>query len=406
MRKAIIPKRPLILLVIVLILVAMINSFAISTFIGLYHTSSSLLGKGEDTMVIYGEQARTPMTSTVPITLYNLLNVNGVEVISPEVIAPISLSGRATIARGIDPEAFFEMQDLHILSGEKIHANDTLSAMLGSKVSQRLRIHVGEKVLVLAGLVEQPIELTVKGVFESGTSLDDEVLVSLWAGQWLRGLSPQYVSLMRVKVDRTKLTPSSLQALLSDEGRVKEGMEKPTTGEGRSILELIPMLKAPIEVKEYDVKKPEESIRLFLERETGLTETTLWTLFALVLIATTLTMHQAASTLIHGSSREIAIIRSLGASKRELWINLSALGVLISFISGGMGFMGGFALASLLSQQGLLVIAAYTLIPTFSLWGFVAALLTITGVVLVSIRLSLTELFSISIHEAIAKGSI
>ena len=96
---------------------------------------------------------------------------------------------------------FFKLNNISLVEGKVLNQTDFGSVMLGKNLADRLKLGVGDKVLVLAVLVDRYFELEVAGVFVSGSSMDDEALVPLNVGQWLRFADYNHVTLIRVKIN-------------------------------------------------------------------------------------------------------------------------------------------------------------------------------------------------------------
>src|SRR5208282_3970610 len=111
-----------------------------------------------------------------------------------------TLGNQPVMVRGVDPESFMELQDPVILEGSAIAANDTNQVMVGETLAKQMGLHPGSQITVVGGVRATIAQLAVKGVFSTGTPLDNEVVAPLWVGDWLRGISYNIVSILRIEV--------------------------------------------------------------------------------------------------------------------------------------------------------------------------------------------------------------
>ena len=54
------------------------------------------------------------------------------------------------------------------------------------------------------------MELKVEGIFQTTSALNDEVLVPIYIGQWLRGLTYNDATVIRAKIDLTQTNPKQI----------------------------------------------------------------------------------------------------------------------------------------------------------------------------------------------------
>jgi len=108
--------------------------------------------------------------------------VNGVLASSPEVIAPCIVKGESVFLRGIVPEDFFKLSRLKMVEGEVFELGDVDSAIVGRNVAERLKLKLGEVLLVHGVLAGRYVELRVMGVYDSQSFMDDEVLAPIYVG--------------------------------------------------------------------------------------------------------------------------------------------------------------------------------------------------------------------------------
>ncbi len=166
--------------------------------------SSELVYTGSDArvLVIGSGTAKTAATSTVPLYLSEIVRaMPGVEAVSPEAAALCLLDGeRLVVVRGIVPEDFSAMTRLDLTEGRLLTVDDTYSALIGWRLAERAGAGVGSEILLVSTISDRWVRVTVVGVFKSATPMDDELIVPLWVGQWLRGVHYSLVSFIRVRM--------------------------------------------------------------------------------------------------------------------------------------------------------------------------------------------------------------
>ena len=135
---------------------------------------------------------------------------------SPEVFAFSSYKGVSFVMRGVDLDRLnatgpsFEKFDLSGSASVK----DKQSAIVGANLKERLGVKIPYALPVVGSYSSRIEFLNLVGSFKTGTSMDDELLVSLDVARFLTGMSPQKVSIIRVSTT----DPDWLSGLLAPQG--------------------------------------------------------------------------------------------------------------------------------------------------------------------------------------------
>lgn len=190
-----------------------IVAFTACISLGVFYTMSNLLTTDAgDVMIIYGADAMSPQTSVISLAIYGeLMSMEGIEAISPETVSvSVLLNDVPIVVRGVDPNSLEYFVDLKMLDGVFISGERYFEAVVGLEASKRFGLKTNDRMLLRSILTRNFIEVEIVGVYESKTSLDDEVLIPVQAAQWLRGLPPNSVSMMRVKIDEKLLSREKL----------------------------------------------------------------------------------------------------------------------------------------------------------------------------------------------------
>jgi len=312
-------RQPLLILTLVLMIASVLFSITSFGFLGFYKTFNAYLGEEEDIIAIYETRSATPFTGVIPLQLTTRIeNISGVIANSPEIIAPTLVRGKSVFFRGVIPEEFSKLNPLTMLEGETLQLRDTYATIVGKRLADSMGLRVGDGVLVLGVRIDRYLELDVKGIYESKSALDDEAIVPLYIGQWLRGTSYQTITVIRVKIDKGKLTPTQLYAAIADEAEASPPSRKTKPS---PIEEIIPISNAAINPETIGVKETQEFMKTYLEKS-GMTQETLLILSVVVFSFASATLFSASHTLIRQHEHEIAVLRSLGISTKTLRLNL------------------------------------------------------------------------------------
>ncbi len=294
--------------------------------------------------VVYDASSRTPFTGLLPMGLaQSLAGVEGVEAVSPEVLAPCLVRGEPVFLRGVVPENFSETVELEILEGRSLSGNP-YEALVGKRVAERLGVGVGDRILAVGVLKPVYAELVIVGVYETGTPLDDEILVHLETAQWFRTSSYGQVTLLRVKTEKP----------------LPIGQE-PGGGDGRvsDLVVLVSRLARYLESLGGKTGRAGAATpRGFAERyveDLGLGRETLYLLTLVVLLFSAAGIVAAVDTVVVLHREEIGVLRTLGASRRTVKADMALK--LAPWVTGAslLGVLLAVALMGAAGQQLLLL---------------------------------------------------
>jgi len=166
--------------------------------------------------VVSDNSAPTIFSSRVSAEMVEALEATpGITGASPEVFAFSSFNGVSFVLRGADIERLNKtgpsFDTFYMSSGESMKPKS--SALVGERLLERLGVDI-PTYLPLVGSYSSRVELVkLIGSFSTGTSLDDELLVSLDVARFLSGMAKDSVSIIRVSTD----DPAWLAGVLSPE---------------------------------------------------------------------------------------------------------------------------------------------------------------------------------------------
>jgi len=338
-------------LALVMALSSMLFSLIALSLTSLHRGLTAYLGEEEDVIAIYDKRSSTPFTGLVPAHLAEEIGaLEGVLACSPEVMAPCVIRGEVVFVRGIVPESFLRLSELTIVEGGMLEPRDLDCVVVGKNAAKRLGLKPDDEVLVLGVLADRYAELRVKGVFDSNSPMDDEVLAPLHVGQWLRGAGYAYVTLIRLKIDRSATSPSKI---FEEIARRASGASEPPSPssprEGQPQLPTItPRVVARFRAEDIGVEEAYEFVKSYVERY-GFTREALLALSIAVFLLSSASVAVASKTVLAQHEGEIGVLRSLGASKRLLKTDLLLKLLPWSLVASSMGL--ALAVAALAALQ-------------------------------------------------------
>jgi ABC-type lipoprotein release transport system permease subunit len=386
--------------IIPLILILLVTSAAFvatsSIFLSVDRTASAMLGESGDIVVVTQGDSRTPLTGALPLSLAGEIgSVSGVETVSPEILAPSTISGEPVMVRGVDPQQFMELQHPQLVAGSTITLNDTSEVMVGETLAKQMRLVPGSEVAVVGGIRATVAQLTVLGIISTGTPLDDEVIAPLWVGDWLRGLDYGIVSIFRVGVsaqDDPSVVALQVQRVLMETPGAEPAPPSASSASLSSMEAYLPNLSTGAltssAISKLDIQSSLDASSEFLSRSLGLSEDTVWLLSAIVFLSMSVAIVCALQEVVFKSRTDFGILRTLGMSSTKLSLALVSAATLVSLVASLIGTLVGWVLLTALAETGPIRIAFYTVDPlsSFPLSSLATVtVITLTGVVAATI---------------------
>ncbi len=198
----VLPKKRILLAFIGFLISSTIISGAGILMSSIVNSTASYLGESESILVISNPEASTPYTSIIPLELTDTINsIDGVLEVSPEVMTAAVYKDKAVYFRGVDASSFWYFTELTYQEGQLLTVNDTFEVSVGINFAQRNNLEVGDYITLFSTRSEAAIELKIKSIFSSNTLLDDEIIASLWIGQFFAFEDFNYITHIRVEID-------------------------------------------------------------------------------------------------------------------------------------------------------------------------------------------------------------
>ncbi len=366
--------RYLLVLMLILSLVSTLFLTTALSFLGFYKSFNSYLGEGGDVVAVYDPQSRTPFTGSIPAYLSEQISqINGVLASSPETITPCIINNQSVFIRGVLPDIFFQLNPAKIVEGTSLNQTDFNSAIVGKNLYSRRNLHVGDEVLVFSTLADKYLQLRIVGVFESGSGMDDEVLVLLNVGQWLRFANYDRVTLIRAKIDPDTITTTNVYQELAKSAQPAQPQttSSATTNSSSSqyanYQNIISWMPIKFSIGQLSVSGTSNLMKSYLDRY-GITKEALAILSTLVALLCSLTIVAATQTLIRQHKTDVETLRYVGASRRLLKFDILLKLLPVSLLACGLGAFLAFILLGWLNSGGVLRVFAHGLTLSFDPW--------------------------------------
>jgi ABC-type lipoprotein release transport system permease subunit len=361
--KILFSKKSYIPLLLILIASSAAFSISLSILLSTRVVGASILGESSGIITVTSGVSRTPISGDIPLALVGTVSgLNGIELVSPEVLAPSTISNISVMVRGVDPLLFDEIQKPKIVSGSLIQENETTNeVMIGEFIASEANLHVGSNFTISGSLAAASVPVEVKGIFQTGTSIDDEVIGPIWLGQWLRGFGYDTVSVLRVLVNKG-------ENLATIENEVQDNIHSATNTSQAAeppIQTYLPTSSlTSSELKDINLIVSGSTSSQFLSTELGLSEESVWLLAILVFLSMSLAVVYAFQETVQSVRLELGTLRAVGMSYSILRRDLVLAGVLLAIAAGILGWILGIGLLLLTPGLNPFVIAFYSVTPT------------------------------------------
>ena len=388
-------RKRMLTLIVILTLTSTLFSVTAYSFLGFYNGFTNYVGEEKDIIAIYSKAGSTPFTGVIPLSLANKITpIDGVIAISPETIAPSMINDQSVFIRGIIPQELTRLNPLTMVEGQTLNITDTNSAIIGKSLADRLHLKTGDKILAFSVLAKRYVELQIKGVFQSGSSLNDEALVPLYVGQWLRGLTYNDATLIRAKIDLSQTSANQIYQQIANQTTPSPSSSAspsptPKSETQRELEALIPLAQANLDLGNIGIEQSQQFMQNYLDRY-GISKDTLIILSIVVLVFSSGTATCAITLFIKQHSSDIDILRSIGVSSKKVKTDLTLRMVTWALIATIMGTIISAIAITIFQKIGYLQVLSHTI--TFQLDPLIIAANFILLSVLISINIARTEL--------------
>lgn len=346
------------------------------------------MGEQKNIVAVYDKNSRTPFSGVVPAYLASQLGrIEGVSACSPEVITPVTIHGQTLFIRGVLSAEFLKLTSTVMVAGDFLGNNDFGSIVLGEKAAHRLNVNVNQSVLVFATLADRYVELQIKGVFLTQTSMDDEAFVILDVGQWLRFNDYNRVTLIRAQIDPDAVNSQEIYQELSR--NVSSQTTPLPSSQNAAFQRLIPWSNINFPIANLGIGSTQDIMSNYLDSY-GVTKQSILVLSILVFCLSSALVVVASRTFALQNSDALMIVHSLGLSKKILRRNLLYKLLSVSVAAAFIGLFLSSIFLALLERLGNLQVLCHSVVFAFDP---VIALLNLTLIfVLVTLSVRFTSL--------------
>jgi len=354
-------------LIAILTLASTLFSVTAYSFLGFYNGFTNYVGEQKNVIALYDKISSTPYTGIIPLGVADMVEAQtGVIAVSPEVIAPCTINNQSVFIRGIVPTNVAELNPPTMHEGQYLNLSDTNSCIIGSNLASRLQLKTGDNILVFGITSKNYVELQVKGIFTTESALDDEILVSLYVGQWLRGINYNQATLLRIKIDPDQTSSNQIYQQITNQTTPTE--PKPSTTPAptqksqtqKQLETLIPLVQANINIGKIDTAESQKFMQSYLDRY-GISKDTLLVLSTAVLFLASGTAISAITLFVNQHSPDIDTIRSIGVSSKKIKTDLTIKMITWALIATALGTLLSAAFITAFQKLGYLQVLSHTI---------------------------------------------
>jgi ABC-type lipoprotein release transport system permease subunit len=357
-----------------MVLCIMLFSASVPILMGVRESPDSMF-KGEDMITLTQTNIKTPLSASLA---HRLNQEDFIEVASPEIYAFSYVINRKTgeyepvLVRGVEPENFLVIEGAEMVKGD--YQNHFM--LVGESLSKRLGLNVGNSLTLTGSIHPAILEMTIKGIFKSETSSNDQILIPLEYARKLMGLKGDHVLAIRVKTDYEEelidlLTTEEYSVLVSRQGGISISVNENKTYEEQ--------IAEDLAIKYWDTEKfkasNESFISTFIQKGSGTVGVVVLGFITLNALLTFIGITAILARGVIERRKDIGILAAIGANKRAIYVVLLKDLLIISIIASGIGVILGFVTAVVVQDLGLIVAFGMTIRPSIDVILFVATFL-------------------------------
>ncbi|MGC8554642.1 MAG: lipoprotein-releasing ABC transporter permease subunit [Candidatus Acidulodesulfobacterium sp.] len=266
-------------------------------------------------------------------------SVKGVKDVSPFIYTDVMITSSSTstgsVLRGIDVHSEEKVTDLkkYLIKGSLsgLNAKNENEIVLGKVLAQNLGVSVGDRVTIISpegritpfGVMPKTERFTVCGIINSGMYNYDSTFsfISLKNAQNFIGLSSRTVTGLEVRLNR----------LGSADGLAKKIADKLNSGTTPSSY--------------YALSWEELNKNLFSAIK--LEKLTMFVILFLIVLVAAFNIISTLIMVVMEKRKDIAVLKSIGASSKDIMIIFIAQGLIIGCIGTALGLISGFLIGYL-----------------------------------------------------------
>jgi putative ABC transport system permease protein len=242
----------------------------------------------------------------------NISKLNSLQVIAPIIVKSTGITGKPVTVTGIHPSQMMDLRNWDMKDGNYLDDNDTFSVILGSSISEKFNLSVGDKLII------REISFNITGVLEQ-TDTNDDISV--------------YVTFeTAADIYNTKDKISFIFIRINDISKMDEYIV-----EIQNVANVNVIINSQIIEESLDVIKTVRNASLLM--------------VIIAIIAGFFGIVNTMATAVNERKREIGILKSLGAKKTFIFKQFLIETFTIGFLGGLLGYLiGSIASYSILPQ--------------------------------------------------------
>jgi len=269
---------------------------------------------------------------------------------SPYVYGVARLDLGSAVMAGVDFAGLRRLSPYWQVEGKWVTVDfDEDSCMIGKTLAKNMELKVGDTVNVIGSETGFQKSLTVKGIAETGQAEDEQIFVNLSLAEKILGMEGKVNhAMLSIVTEGTDIDLLAKRMAGAFPGTDAKPIRKVSSSEGK-ILDKIKGLMAIIAV--------------------------------IILTVTTLCVMTTLITVVSERTREIGLMKAIGADDREIVLQFLSETLIIGVAGVAAGLAAGFVLAQVLGQAVFgssisfrLIVLPMTLVPSVAASLLAAAL--------------------------------
>ena len=308
--------------------------------------------------------------------LANVTSQPGVQLVSPEILAPGTIHGQAVLVRGADPAAF-----LSIEGGVWVQTSPLTDrwAFAGEGLASRLGLDRGTSVTLVGSALPRIAFAQVGGIYRTETTANDELVVDYPTARALTGLGAHFYHSIRLKTSNIApmlafLQTSTASLHVSGPGlaRVDIHSDPPTDERIISLL-----------LRSGSGSVPHDYLSSAIAQATTSVQVVAYGIAVLLALLVAFGIHAAQARAFADRLPAVGVLRTIGASNRWMRARILRETTPVAIVTGLVGTILGFLVDVLLHPAGRLLVFGHSVPATLDLTSFavVAAVVVLASTI-------------------------
>jgi len=342
-----------------LILCTLVLSASVPMLLGIEATPGTVFGG--DMVVL----SQVDSSQSLDASLVNELKIQpNVEAASAEISCFTVINNFPVLVRGVDIDNFLEIENSNIIRGE-VEDQDNF-AVIGEKLAENIGMDIGQRFLLTGSSSPALYQMEIDAVYESRYS-EDEMLVPLEYARKMAGLGGDSVLFIRVRTSNQaafleELEESEAPVIVTSSGGEITPINSELTDEELALQQLA--------IQGMDLEGFKDSngsyVSLFVQEGANSIKIVIGTFIILDGALAFIGSAAIISRAIIERRNEIGIISAIGANRNDLRKMILRDIVILSVLASLVGVILGYAIISIIEDQGWLLMFGETVQPVIN----------------------------------------